>query len=108
MPKPRREGYLIIDHRNSPGITPEFVHASGTDAVVVPAGKVFESATMTCCHCNAIVILNPKRTRPRGYCARCDGYHCDKPECGLDCRPFQKLLDESHSQAVRNVHLLGG
>jgi hypothetical protein len=66
--KPRREGLLTIDHRNSPGVSAEFVRASGLSAPVVRAGQVFESATVTCAHCNVVVVLNPDRTRPRGYC----------------------------------------
>ena len=103
MPKRRREGYLLIDNRYSPGVSAEFVHASGMDAPVVGAGATFESATMTCCHCNAVVVLNPLRTRPRGYCAKCDQYVCDNAGCGLECRPFAKLLDDAYDLASRNL-----
>lgn len=101
MPKPRREGYLLIDNRYSPGVSPEFVHASGIDAPIVLAGQTFEAATMTCAHCNGTIIKNPLRTRKRGYCAKCDAYVCDNPGCGLECRPFQKMLDIAHAQASR-------
>lgn len=76
------EGYLLIDNRDAPG------------SPGVPAGAVFESATITCLHCNGVVVLNPNRKRPRGYCAKCGGYVCDTPACGLECRPFQKLIDQ--------------
>lgn len=88
--KRNQEGYLLIDHRNSPGMPASLV---GPDGVAVPAGVTFESATITCCHCNCVVILNPDRTRQRGYCAKCDQYVCDNPICSQECRPFRELLD---------------
>lgn len=75
MSKPRREGWLYVDDRNSGGL-------------------LLESATVTCLHCNRVVVLNPDRKRPRGYCAKCDGYVCDSPECGLSCYPFENLCDD--------------
>jgi hypothetical protein len=104
MSKPRREGYLLIDHRYSPGVTEEFVRNSGVEGgTAVPGGVTFESATVTCLHCNGVVILSPTRKRPRGYCARCDGYVCDRPACGLECRSFEKLVDKLQEQYAKHV-----
>lgn len=75
-----KEGCLEINHRASPG------------TVKVPEGTVFESATATCVHCNSIVVLNPDRKRPRGYCRKCDDYICDSCQAS-DCRPYTQLLD---------------
>ena len=72
-------GYLVIDHRNSPG-TRE-----------VPGGTQLERDTWTCSHCGAIVIKNPDRTRPREVCRKCMAVVCDK--CVLWCEPFQALAD---------------
>lgn len=102
MPTPRREGYLLIDNLYSPGVSAEFIHKSGIDAPIVGADTKWESATVTCCHCNTVVILNPDRKRPRGYCAKCDAYCCDRPECAIDCRPFEKLIDNLQEAAARN------
>lgn len=71
------EGYVLIDHRNSPGITPEFVRANNLDAPAVGAGVTYESALVVCSHCGRDVILNPNRTRDREWCYTCDGYICD-------------------------------
>lgn len=102
MPIPRREGELIIDHTFSPGITPEQMIAAGLPPeLAVGKDRKMECATVTCLHCNVVVVLNPKRTRPRGYCAKCDGYVCDRPGCGLECRPFAKLLDTVQANAER-------
>lgn len=91
--KPRREGYLLIDHRNSPGVSEELIRASGKNAPVIGSGQVFESGTVTCAHCNVVVVLNPNRTRPRGYCRKCDQYVCDSPGCNMECTPHIKTLD---------------
>lgn len=36
-----------------------------------------EAATLTCRHCNVVVVLNPQRRRDRGVCYRCNSYLCD-------------------------------
>ena len=87
------EGYLLIDNRFGPGVSAEFVRASGKPAPVVPEGAMYESATITCSHCHAVVILNPNRSRPRNYCAKCDHYVCDNPICLMECSPLNKVLD---------------
>jgi len=96
----RREGYLLIDNRNSPGVSLDMIRASGKDVPFAAPGIQYESATVTCSHCNAVVVLNPARTRPRGYCPKCNGYVCDTPQCGLECRSFEKLIDELQNDAV--------
>lgn len=78
----RLEGYLIIDNRCS-------------------GGTMTEEATATCAHCHAVVRMNPFRTRPRHYCAKCDHYVCDHPTCLLECRPFNKVLDDAQAVAFR-------
>lgn len=90
--KRSREGYLLIDHRASPGVAELLVRRAGLPGI---AGQgLFESATVTCSHCHAIVILNPNRSRPRGWCAACDAYVCDSPRCNTGtCLPQNKLLD---------------
>lgn len=99
--KPRREGWLLIDHSNSPGVPEELVRASGKDAPAVGAGKKFESPLVTCCHCGVQVILNPDRSRPRGYCRKCDDYVCDSPACNAECTPRLKTFEVLQEQAFR-------
>ena len=107
MPGKRaKEGYLLIDHRDSPGLPPEMVLPLGLDP---NAGRGrFESATVTCCHCGTVVILNPLRTRARGHCWKCDAYVCDNPACSRECRPLAQQFDELEKQALAGAHLLGG
>ena len=102
-----RRGYVLIDHSNSPGVSAEAVRRSGISAPAVGAGQMFESATMTCAHCNAIVILNPDRSRPRGFCRKCAHYVCDSPFCNSECRPFKRLLDD-YERATRLKEMTNG
>ena len=94
---------MLIDNRNSPGVSEEFVRASGYDATVVGAGQTFESATITCSHCQAMVVLNPLRTRPRNYCSKCDHYICDNAWCNRECVPMKKVLDDLQNAAIKAV-----
>lgn len=75
-----KEGYLCVDGR--------------------------EVGTQTCSHCQAIVIMNPDRTRARPYCPKCDHYICDNCEAirvasGGACRPFAQLLDQAQERLAR-------
>ena len=92
--KKRHEGYLLIDHSNSPGIDPSIARAAGFEVPDVRPGQKFETATITCSHCQAMVIMNPSRVRPRNYCSRCDHYICDHPACNRDCLPIAKVFDD--------------
>jgi hypothetical protein len=111
MSKPRREGYLCIDHRDSPGVDPalaaEVERRTGRVAPAPGKGVVFESATVTCTHCSAVVVLNPGRTRPRHYCPSCDGYVCDGCDAARvvhGCRPLEKTLDALQEEFARLAH----
>lgn len=77
-------GELIIDHRCSPGITPEFAAANGLSIPVVGAGRVYETGLLNCRHCGNDVLLHPMRTRERAWCMSCDAYICD--DCGVRSR----------------------
>jgi uncharacterized paraquat-inducible protein A len=84
----KREGYLLIDNR-----------AAGDGMV--------ESATVTCSHCHRVVVLNPQRTRERGYCPKCDSYICDQCEAvrasnGYSCVTMTQVFDELEERIVRH------
>jgi hypothetical protein len=98
------EGYALIDHRESPGLTPEDA-AICPDGIPVGRGQLFESAFITCSHCQRGVVLNPDRTRERGYCRKCDKYICDQCTAALHntgiCRPYAQLVDEILEAALK-------
>jgi hypothetical protein len=89
-------GELVIDHRNSPGITPEWAASAGVTGPVVGGGKIFESGLKNCTHCGGDVIMNPMRQRQREWCRSCDAYICDS--CGL----LRKLGSE-HKTARQQI-----
>jgi len=82
----KRESFLMVDNRLS-------------------GGGMLECATTTCSHCQRIVVLNPDRTRERGYCRKCDHYICD--ECvgimhlSLTCVPIAKVFDQFQEGVLR-------
>lgn len=106
--KMNQTGELLIDHRNSPGITEEWARENNIPGPVVGAGKIFESGLKNCSHCGSDVILNPQRTRAREWCWSCDAYICDG--CGLlkkqgaDCQPLRKTLEQifNETQNIRS------
>lgn len=83
------EGYVRIDHRESPGIPGMPFHNRG---------MLFEAPTRTCSHCRAVVIINPDRSRERAHCHSCDHFICDACEAlrvsGLPCKPMTQVIDE--------------
>ena len=92
-----REGYLLIDHRDSPGL----------DHPQLGPGSFYESPTRNCSHCERLIVLNPKRTRSRGYCPKCDSYVCDWCEAkrvstGI-CYSMKQRIDEFMDQAAKGV-----
>jgi len=102
--KRSHEGVLSIDHRESPGITPELTRYTN-----LPRGAgqgLFETPTFTCNHCNHIVVMNPVRTRSRGYCGKCDHYICDRCEAirfqtGI-CLTHEEFLDDITEKALKD------
>lgn len=67
-----------------------------------------EMPTLTCVHCNCIVVLNPMRSRPRSWCMRCDAYVCDKRYCITECNPFTESLELSVNNDGDDAYLLRG
>ena len=101
--KQSQEGWLYVDHRFTPGVSDDVQQAAG---LPVGTGRgLFEAATITCSHCQTVVVKNPFRTRERAYCAKCDHYLCDN--CGAiraanggECRSFKQLVEETQEQAA--------
>jgi len=101
-----KESYLLVDHRASPGLTPEMARRMGYIPELVAEGKVFEAPTLTCAHCRTIAIMNLDRTRARGRCNYCDSYVCDV--CALAMMspdyihlPWQKRVDDHMDAEAR-------
>ena len=100
-------GYLIIDHRDSPGLTEADV-ASLPGVIAVAGGSVLERDTTLCTHCQRQVLLNPGRVRQRAVCPKCHAYLCDECEAvrvasSGACVPFALVLDRAEALLVRHA-----
>lgn len=92
-----REGYVEIDHRESPGITHEEAARVGS-RIAVGAGQRLQAATWRCCGCEAQIVLLKERARSDNYCGACDSYMCDrclliKKVTGYH-KPFWKVVED--------------
>lgn len=102
------EGEILIDHRASPGLGAEEALYMGLDPAMVAGGQVLEAPVFNCSHCQAAVIVNPKRSRERAVCQKCGGkYICD--ECAaqmhltLECRNRERRFDQVREDVERGV-----
>ena len=98
----------MIDNRNSSGVPDELVVKSG---LPIGAGKgLFESPTFTCNHCSRVVVMNPLRTRERGYCRGCDHYICD--DCTavraqtMVCKTMLQAIDEAMTAQLDELPMI--
>ena len=96
--KTSHDGELMLDHRASPGLTPEQAHRMGYDPQMVVGGKQVYAATLGCPHCGSHVLLNPFRKRERAHCYQCNQYICDicdgvRPESGYVHRTMKEIRD---------------
>jgi len=106
--KRSHEGVILLDSRDTPGLTDAEVVSQGLPA---GAGKgLFEAPTYTCSHCQRVVILNPKRNRERAYCTGCDHYICD--DCGVrraalggQCKTFKQIMEEAEAAVLKGTEV---
>lgn len=97
----RHEGYLLVDHRASPGLPEDLAFKFGYDPKLVKEGKIYEAGTLTCSHCKSTVVKNPFRQRERNFCQKCGGkYICD------GCAFQASLPDYSHFPFEKKVDLV--
>src|SRR3569832_318720 len=109
----KQMGYLLVDHRASPGLPEDIARWAGYDPKWTGEGKVYEVDTLCCSHCNACVVPNVMRTRPRAKCMECDNreghYICDmcdfqRNQPGYIHAPYKKTIDEHLNRAVMGSH----
>lgn len=98
------EGALYIENRHAPPFPEALIQQIEAKLGHVPGLRVsgpvaYERAILRCCHCGVFCVKNPKRTRQRGYCAKCDAYHCDKPAC-LACAPIERRDERRYEELV--------
>jgi hypothetical protein len=93
-----REGYILVDHRASPGFTREQAEQLHLPYEQVKEGAVFEAASLTCAHCKCAVLKNPLRTRERPHCFKCNHYICDH------CEFLSRQSDYIHTPFEANLY----
>lgn len=106
-----KEGYLLIDHRASPGISEDVALQLGMDPKQCGEGKMLEAATLTCSHCKSTLMKNPYRIRERNFCIKCSGHYiCDG--CHAEAQlpnyshlPFEKFADITRSLGEKGIVL---
>ena len=101
--KRSQEGYLMLDHRDSPGITDAQVNAA---QMPVGSGRgLFEAPTYTCPHCTRVVVMNPSRIRAREFCTKCNHHICDQCSAIMattgQCVTFQQIIEEVQEAASK-------
>ena len=107
-----QQGEILIDHSDSPGLTPEWAAANGVTGPIVAGGKKYESGTKMCSHCGSHVLMHPMRSRPREWCRPCDAFLCEP--CGLERklnpsaphRSYRQVLGELFDALQRGVTTL--
>ena len=103
----RHEGYLLVDHRFSPGLPEDVALRAGYDPATVRGGQVLESATIHCAHCLGVVVKNPMRVRERGYCTKCDKYLCDHCDAKRHASDYVHASGEAISDAIIDAAISG-
>ena len=105
LSKRNLEGYLEIDHKNSPGVTSAQAAQVGRGTIPVPAGTRLQLAVTICPYCETQIIRNPSRTRERAYDRKTDRYICDG--CALlrklngELKPMKQIIDEWANAAAK-------
>lgn len=100
------EGYMMVDHRMSPGI-PEDLEAYWITqgklqpGDVVRGGAMLETGIKCCNHCQRVILLNPQRQRDRHTCLKCYAYVCDQCYASGECIPIWKVLDDLQNAAEK-------
>jgi hypothetical protein len=106
--KKAHEGYVMVDHRASPGIPPGLAMSLGYKPETVAEGRFFEATTYGCPHCGSCYMKNPWRNRPREHCFKCNMDICDACHAVMQ-RPdyvhmlFRDLAEMSAATIVKNA-----
>lgn len=98
----KNEGYVMVDHRASPGLPEKVAQRLGYHPSQVKEGAMFEAATFGCPHCGGTVVKNPARVRERAFCFKCSTNICDvcaavSREPGYVHHTVKEIADLVHS-----------
>lgn len=92
------EGYLEIDHRESPGFTEKQAREARWGKTMPVGSKRFKLVTYRCCGCEAMIVVRSERTRERTWCRKCDRFMCDQCSWVLKVtgvhKPMNQIIDD--------------
>lgn len=57
----------------------------------IDGGKVVQSDTVQCVHCQAVWQWKPGSGKTRGFCLKCNGFFCG-PQCEA-CVPIEQVIE---------------
>ncbi len=77
---------------------------SGYSVLSHPDGSKKEMEKRQCAHCQFSWIYRPGSGVRRGYCSRCNGLLCGKPQCMEYCIPYiNKIEGMEKGQSFKNL-----
>jgi len=83
---------MIVGGRKRPG---GYAHWFNGD------GPNIEKDSVTCCHCNSVVFIDPLKPVEEftGWCMRCMKFVCLRCDASGECVPFERRLDMMERRA---------
>ena len=68
-------------------------------------GPDIEKDTVTCCHCNSVVMIDPLRPVEdfTGWCLNCMKFICHACERLGRCLPFEQMIDAEERADRRRI-----
>jgi hypothetical protein len=112
LTKKSREGYIFLDHRNSPGLPEDIALEAGFDPALCVSGQQMEVASLTCAHCGRVTPKSVYKGREYAECIKCDHYVCNV--CAVEAsKPdyvhlsFRQFVDKTADYAAHHGAPLG-
>lgn len=83
---------MITTSGKRPGGYGHWFHGDGPD---------LEKDSITCCHCNSVVFVDPLKPVEEftGWCMRCMKFTCRACMQNGECEPFERRLDQMERRA---------
>ena len=57
-----------------------------------------DGETVSCCHCQIVMMIRPGSGIKRGFCFRCNAVTCGKKGCMVKCVPFERAIEEMEAR----------
>ena len=77
---------------------------------VEPGAPTIERDTLSCCHCNSVVVVVPGAdpSTMGGFCQMCMKNTCPRCHAKGGCTPFEKKLEAFERRSRLLQHVTGG